>query len=1008
MQRAPLIVNKRLKRRINNQHSPTGSAGLGCSLLTSLMVLGTILLGAVFYTQITRGLPSPLSLPLLVEPPNGILLQPTLLFDRSGQHVILSLENLAGKDHRYLKVDPSQAGKTAAGTAAPVQGPSAGQDSFSGSAYFPANLIKATLAVADPTFWTNPGFISEKWNSPVPVTIAERLVSTLLLADEKPGLIHNVRLRLISAQITARYGRVKVLEWYLNTAQYGPLVYGADAAARVYFHKPAGELTLAETAALAAIAEAPQLNPFDAPQITTEARQQVIHAMLSQGLISSEEAVQATQSRLNLAQPASPAAGLAPAFTNLVLQQLAEQLGQDRLERGGLHIRTSLDYDLQLQVNCAVKAQLERSTGTEGQSQDTLGADCPAARLLPTLPDSSQALTTTLTTEVVVYDPQSGQILAQAGNASQSSLHPAGSLLTPFIYLTSFTRGLSPASLVWDIPGSTPAGDQGSTAGSTPESGGTASRLAQVYHGPVRIRTAFANDYLAPAAQLLSQIGPENVALTAQQLGVSDLDTESLQAFSNSPSPSERGNVSLLEMASAYAAFANGGVRTGTSHADQPDSSASSSLQPVIILNIETANGNLLQSCLAPVLDCSLQSIPALSPQLAYLVTNVLSDETARWPAYGHPNPLEIGRPAGAKIGQVPDGGAGSGTAWTIGFTPQLLVGVWVGPAIETPSASPGNKAAAGASAALWHAIIQYASRNLPANAWTAPAGIQTVQVCDPSGMLPTSTCPTVVNEVFISGNEPTQTDNLYQVFHINRETGRLATVFTPPELVEDRIYMVVPPQASEWARSTNLPIPPDNYDVIYTPPTIPAAVITSPEMFANIAGKIEIRGTADGDGFSFYRLQVGKGLNPTEWVQVGKDNPNPVKDGVLGQWDTSGLDGLFALQLQVVLKDQRLETCVVQLTLDSQPPQVTILHPQPDQTVKLRDNAVVLQANASDNLALARLEYYIDNQLIGTLYQAPFTLSWQVKPGVHKFMVKAFDLANNSSQDSVTFTAGN
>jgi membrane carboxypeptidase/penicillin-binding protein PbpC len=407
---------------------------------------------------------------------------------------------------------------------------------------------------------------------------------------------------------------------------------------------------------------------------------------------------------------------------------------------------------------------------------------------------------------------------------------------------------------------------------------------------------------------------------------------------------------------------------------------------------------------LDPVTNCSTQAIPVLSPQLAYLVTNVLSDETARWPAYGHPNPLEIGRPAGAKIGRTANGAS----TWTVGFTPQILVGVWVGPRDDSSPAQPANPSASGASAALWHAILQYSSRSLPPDNWTAPAGIQTVQVCDPSGMLPTSTCPTVVNEVFLSGNEPTQLDNLYQVFHINRETGRLATVFTPPQLIEDRVYLVVPPQAAEWARSANLPIPPDNYDVVYTPATSPNAVITTPAMFATATGFIVIRGTADGNDFSFYRLQVGKGLNPTEWIQIGKDNPAPVNNATLGQWDTGGLDGLYALQLLVVHKDQRVETCIVQLTLDSQAPQVKILNPVEGQTVATRDNTIVLRAAANDNLALSKIEFYLDNQLVGTLYQEPFTLSWQVKPGSHKFVAKAFDLANNTGQESITFVTSN
>jgi membrane peptidoglycan carboxypeptidase len=993
MQRAPLIVNRRLKRRASFERNPGGSAGLAFSLVISLAAIFVILFGSLVYTQLTSALPSPLSLPLLIDEPDGLLLQPTRLYDRSGGHLILTLENPAGKDHRYLHVDASSLEKAASAS-----------DSTSEPGYFSPTLVKATLALADPTFWSNSGFILKEWNNPLPATIAERLVSTLLLADEKPGILHNLRLRLLAAQVTSRYGRTKILEWYLNTAQYGPLVYGADAAARVYFHKPASDLNLSESATLAAIAEAPQLSPFDAPQITTEKRQQVIHTMLSLGLISAEDAAQASQAQLSLVQPATPDPGLAPAFTNLVLQQLSDQYGEDRLERGGLRILTSLDYDLQSQVNCALKAQLQRINQPAAATQLQPDANCPAARLLPTMPVSGQSPTATLTAEVIVYDPRRGEITAMAGDPNLSPDHPVGSLLTPFIYLTAFTRGLSPASLVWDIP-SSPSGSEGLAGLTTRVDGFPAeSHIGGTYHGPVRIRTALANDYLTPAAQLLNQVGPENVTLTAQQLGVASLDTASMERFVQANPPFEGGKVSLLEMAGAYGVFANQGILAGQARAARSGTPGSTSVQPITVLSVETGRGDLLASCLETPLNCSIQDIPVLSPQLAYLITDVLSDETARWPAYGHPNPLEVGRPAGAKMGRTPDGASG----WTIGFTPQTLVGVWIGPRDDQSQASPADQGALTASASLWHAIIQYASRSLPPDDWPSPAGIQVIEVCDPSGMLPTPNCPTVVNEVFLTGNEPTQPDNLYKVFHVNRETGRLATVFTPPELVEDRVYLVVPPQAAEWARSTNLPIPPDDYDVIYTPPTSPNAIITAPAMFATATGKIAIQGTADGQEFSFYRLQVGKGLNPTEWVQIGKDNTSPVQNGTLGQWDADGLDGLYALQLLVVHKDQRLETSIIQLTIDSQPPQVEILHPVAGQTVKTLNNTVVLQASASDDLALSRVEFYLDNQLVGTLYQMPFTLSWQVRPGSHKYVVKAFDLANNSTQDSITFTSGN
>lgn len=987
MQRAPLIVNRRLKRRTSVERHNPSRAGLAFSLLISLAVVSLAILVAYTYAQVTRDLPSPLSLPLLVEPPNGILLQPTRLYDNTGQHLILTLENPAATNHRYLHVDASLGSKTTAGDAQKA--------SKSSSDLFSTPFVQASLALADPSFWVNPGYDLSKWDNPNPSTIAERLVSTLLLANEKPGLVYNLRLRLLAAQITARYGRVKILEWYLNIYPYGPLVTGADAAAHVYFHKSASDLNLAEAATLAAIAEAPQLDPHDARLITQENRQLVIKAMQSEGLISPEQAGSAARTPLNFAQTQNSEPELAPAFTRLALQNLAGQYGEERLEQGGLRIRTSLDFDLQVQLNCTVKAQLQKVNPATPGSQPTVDPGCAAARLLPTLPATGQALTTTLTAEVVIYDPQSGRILAQTGGSDLSASHPIGSLVTPLIYLTGFTRGLEPASLLWDIPSNLPA-----SAGDT----SPISPTLTSYHGPVRLRTALANDYLTPAAQLLSQIGPENVALTAQQLGINSLDAASMEHFLHTKPPFEGGEVSILELARAYGILANQGVWIGQAKPGVTGASAPATIQPVSVLDVETADGALLASCLVPQTNCETQSIPVLTPQLAYLMTNVLSDETARWPAYGHPNPLEIGRPAAAKIGQTADGTS----AWTVGFTPQLLVGVWVGP-VESDAPSPAaGKVAQGASAAIWHALIQYASRNLPPSDWSAPTGIQTIQVCDPSGMLPTLYCPTIVNEVFLTGNEPTQTDNLYQVFHVNRETGRLATVFTPPELVEDRVYLVVPPEAASWAHSTNLPLPPDSYDVIYTPPTTPDAVITAPQMFATVTGKINIQGTADGKDFSFYRLQVGKGLNPTEWIQIGNTNKNQVQNGILGEWDTGGLDGLYALQLLVVNKDQSLETHTVQLTLDSQPPLVNILHPADGQTFAAKDNSLVLQAAASDNLALSRVEFYLDNQLVGTLYQPPFTLSWQIKAGSHKFSAKAYDLAGNAAQTNISFMVNN
>jgi membrane carboxypeptidase/penicillin-binding protein PbpC len=283
-----------------------------------------------------------------------------------------------------------------------------------------------------------------------------------------------------------------------------------------------------------------------------------------------------------------------------------------------------------------------------------------------------------------------------------------------------------------------------------------------------------------------------------------------------------------------------------------------------------------------------------------------LSDEPARWNSFGRSNALEIGRPAGVKVGQTSDGR----DAWVVGFTPSYVVATWTGARGESDSVTPRFPAV------LWNALMQTASENTIADGWTAPLGVSTMTVCDPSGMLPTRECPNLVTEVFLNGSEPTQADTMFREFSVNRETGLLATVFTPPELIDNRVYMLVPENARDWAESTDLDIPPTSYDAIQSPPINPVANITSPQLFADVIGDVQIVGTAAGDGFLYYRVQVGKGLNPQEWIQLGSDVTAPVTNDVLAEWDTTELSGLYAVQLVVVRADQVVDTAVIQVTI--------------------------------------------------------------------------------------------
>jgi membrane carboxypeptidase/penicillin-binding protein len=460
---------------------------------------------------------------------------------------------------------------------------------------------------------------------------------------------------------------------------------------------------------------------------------------------------------------------------------------------------------------------------------------------------------------VMVTDPGSGQILATVGETLRGdetanlTSHDPGSLMEPFIYLTAFTRGMSPASLVWDIPSTS-----------------TAQNPDGKFHGPIRARVALANDYLVPATAIADQMGSDAIHRTESSFGL-DGNTFTLQ-----------------DMASAYGIFAEQGVRYG-----QPGL--------ITVVRVEGLDHSVWLNQSNP------QAQPVTTPQLAYLINNILSDETARWPGLGHPNLSEIGQIAAMKYGQTADGR----DLWTIGYTPARLVAVWTAThSSDSPRLSPQL------SIGLWSALMQTASQSLPPQGWSTPAGITTMNVCDPSGLLPTKDCPSIVSEVFLNGNEPVQSDNLYRTFAINRETGYLATVFTPRQLIEDKVFMMILPKAQSWAKSANVATAPTSYDAIQPAPVNPNVNITAPVLFAEVNGQVQIKGTAAGSDFERYRVLVGQGIDPQNWIQIGSDSTTPIMDGLLATWDTTNLTGLYAVQLQVVRADQRVDTATIQVTI--------------------------------------------------------------------------------------------
>jgi hypothetical protein len=187
--------------------------------------------------------------------------------------------------------------------------------------------------------------------------------------------------------------------------------------------------------------------------------------------------------------------------------------------------------------------------------------------------------------------------------------------------------------------------------------------------------------------------------------------------------------------------------------------------------------------------------------------------------------------------------------------------------------------------------------------------------------------------------------------------------------------------------------------------PIQPGVRISSPQAFTIVRGQTPISGTVAINNLDFYRLQAGQGLNPQAWFQVGEDQTQTVTNGLLAQWDTSQLNGLYALQLIVVQEDQSVKRDTVLVTIDNQPPEIEVGSPFQGEEISANERpSIVLWSEVVDDLGVASVEFYLDDRLLATFIQPPYGISWKCAPGEHSLRVRAVDKAGNTSEESVEF----
>lgn len=914
------------KRRRNNRGGSIFSRlllGFVASVFILVTLVGLLGFGTAIgvYAYFAQDLPAPGQIETAQEK-----FETTKIYDRTGKHLL------------YEVFDPRWGDRTIV----PLE-------------EIPEDLRNATIALEDKSFYENPGvdlegiaraFYYSLRGGRVQgaSTITMQLVRNVLIPPEeryKMLISRKIKEVILSLEISRLYSKDQILEWYLNYVYYGNLAYGVEAAAQVYFDKHVQELDLAECAMLAALPQFPALNPIDNPEEARRRQHLVLDAMMRQGYITPKECVAAKYEDLNIRSALSGRFDiLAPHFSIYVRKELEEEFGPDLLHRGGLTVYTTLDLEMQ-------KRAEEIASGHVAELKEK-GNNVSNAAVVAIRPNTGEILTM-----VGSLDYWNEEIKGKI-NMALSPRQP-GSSFKPFNYVTAFSQGYTAADMVMDVRTAFP---------DPPHPPYVPENYDRKYHGPVRLRQALACSYNMPAVKVLSMVGVKNVLDTAHRMGISTLNED----YYGLSLTLGGGEVKLLDMAYAYSVFANEGVMAGQPVPPERQRPGHRKLDPMAIIRVEDSEGNVLKQYTSP------ETEQVLNPQLAYLITDILSDNRARTPAFGPASPLKLERPVAAKTGTTNDWR----DAWTIGYTPQLVCGVWVGNADNEPLEHvPGSWAAA----PIWHGFMERALKDMPVEDFVRPPGFKEVEVCSVSGKLPTEYCPHTVKEIFIAGTEPTTYCDVHQAFRINKETGKLATVYTPPELVEERIYEIYPPEAADWVRRNEIPQPPTEYDDKYGPtPGRGDVAIISPTPYAYISGGVTIIGNAKSGDFRFWRLQYGEGLNPSAWSQIGGDHYNQVENGMLEFWDVSGLEGLYTLQLRVVEGSGNSKEATIQVTVDNTPPKVELIYPYDDKEYVMEDDEYVnIQAEVTDNFSMDRVEFYLDDELIGTSTVPPYNHKWNI-----------------------------
>lgn len=838
------------------------------------------------------------------------------------------------------------------------------------------NLAHATIAVEDKDFYKHRGIsfrgllravwadITSGSKQQGGSTITQQFVKNALLTKDK-SWIRKLKEVILSIELEARYSKDEILQLYLNEIPYGRNAYGIEAASKAYFDKSAKDLTLQESAYLAALPQSTTYyNPFGPHRDALDRREQTILGLMeTQGYITKDQKEAAAAEKVAFLPPQNNLK--APHFVLFVQDYLASKYGESTLEEGGLKVYTTLDYNLQQIAEKIVNDQGIKNA----QNNNAHNAG------------------------FVAIDPKNGQILAMVGSrdffgksyptgcqVSKCQFDPSvnvtltpqqpGSSFKPFVYLTAFKKefGYAPASMLLDV--TTNFGKYGNTDYVPKNYSGN-------NNGAVSIRKALAGSLNIPAVKMLALVGVNNATQTAHDLGItSPLQDCGLSLVLGGC------EVKLLDHTAAYATLANGGVKN----------------QATPILKIESRTGEILE-------EFKDHGQRVVDEQAVYEISNILSDDSARSYVFGAGGPLTLpGRPVACKSGTTnlwKDG-------WTMCYTPSIAVGAWVGNNNNEnmKSSADGGRVAA----PITNQFLKEALKGKPVEQFTKPRGISTATVDAVSGKLPTEFTPQTKEEVFADYSLPKDYDNVHVSVRVDRTTGLPANNLTPPENIETRSYLSFrseQPDNSNWESAIQSWI--EKMQQQGLPYVYAGSLPTTPGS------------TGDGPAVTISEPRDGAIITRSPFTVTALNSSNTILakadllvDGQLIESKTSEpyvftvqkkfADGSRTIAIHAVDTGGRSSDISVQVVFATNQA-ITITNPQKDASVS---GPITLQAVSGTSLGSAT--FYINDSQVGTSFPVEdtqdgtyaYSLVWDAPSnGTYKVQIKA----GGSSSVKTSFT---